>query len=148
MPLHRLARWLERLNTHPVMRWAVTVGIAVPLVLSVVVSTQYFNLTSSVQREQRDRDRLTLCLASWADQYTARAERITRVNADTSAATGAYIHSLTVVLGDAIAQNQTALKRDLVTYQKAAVDYESAAKVSRDALARDPIPAAPKFQCR
>jgi hypothetical protein len=148
MPLHKLARWLERVNAHPVMRWVVTVGIAVPLVLSVVVSTQYFNLTDSVRAEQHDRDRFTMCLASWADQYTARAERITKVNADTTAKTSAYIHALTVALGDAIAQDQAALTRDLPAYVKAATDYEAAARASKDALARNPIPDAPKFQCR
>lgn len=88
------------------------------------------------------------CIGHWADQYTARAERITKVNVATSTATGAYIHALNVVLADAIRQDQVAVNRDLPAYQKAATDYEAAAKTSRDAAATDPIPDAPKFQCR
>jgi hypothetical protein len=134
MPLHAIAAWLERVNTHPVMKWLVVAFVALPVVLSLVVTVEY--------------TRQGHCVARYNDQFAARAERLTKVNADTARITGAYITALTTVLNDAIRRDQAALRRDLPKYESAARDYQVQSGMAKAALARNPLPPAPKFQCR
>lgn len=122
---------------------------AVPAYLRVQhITDRQARTSQELAQQQRDRDAFTACMASWADQYTARAERVSKLNATTTAALAANIRALNVVIGDAIRQDQAALKQDIPTYQAAAAAYNTAAKASVDALRTDPIPDAPKFQCR
>lgn len=137
--IRRIFGWRDRVTglaeKHPFL---------LSLIVMLIVVTPAFVRIQIVADKQRDAN---TCVASWADQYTARADRITKVNAATTKAQGEYIHALNVALNDAIRQDHAALARDLPAYQKASVDYETASKASKDAAERDPIPDAPKFQC-
>lgn len=138
--IRRIRSWRSRVGavarSHPFL---------LALIVFLAVAVPGFVRVQQVSDEQGDQGR---CLASWADQYTARAERITGINSVTTTAQGAYIHALNITLDDAIRKDQAALARDLPAYEKAAVDYEATAGMSKAAIARDPIPPAPKFQCR
>lgn len=150
----RIRSWRSLVNSaarnHPIL-------LAVVLMLAVVVpgylrvqhiTDNQARTSQQLAQQQRDRDAFTACMASWADQYTARAERVSKLSATTTAALAANTRALNVVIGDAIRQDQAALARDIPTYQAAAEAYNTAAKASVDALRTDPIPDAPKFQCR
>ena len=131
MPLRWQSSWWS---------WLLTAVLIAPMIVVAFGTNAYLNLA------RNDRDRVA-CIQRWADTYTARAERITKVNGDLNAAQGAYIHALNQALQDAIRGDQAAVQRDLPAYQAAAENYERTAATQKRAVERDPIPAPPKFTC-
>lgn len=87
------------------------------------------------------------CIATWADAYTARANRITGVNSQHNAATDAVIAATNTVLVDAADVDRAALTRDIPLYKAAVVAYDQAAAQLRAAQQANPIPDSPRLNC-
>lgn len=152
--IRRIFRWRDRVTgaarNHPFLLALVVFLIAaVPAYLRVQHITDSQARTSQqLTQQQHDRDAFTACIASWADQYTARAERVSKLNKATADALAANTRTWNTVVADLIRKDQAALAQDIPIYQKAAEAWNAAAKASTEALRTDPIPDAPKFQCR
>lgn len=123
------------------LRGFLAVMLIVPTAISVFLLVSINDLTDS-------KDRFARCVATWAGDYSRRADLLSGVSSENTDATQRWITALGRALDDVIRHDQAAAAVDIPKYQAAYADYLQTLANLSAARQANPIPANPKFSCR